>query len=561
MGPGTGSKEQIELENTGFGSGTESDPEFEHNSDFPEDSKSEFDDDSDDLHFDLATEERCGEGSGGEEAQLDSKEINLQYILGAEEHLRGSWGAGSERTERRRREEKRILKEEGAKCYDIRALWERGKLIGVCKDATGSGSSVANNTEAETVFFGASDRIPSIEEVPRGCSPPKTSHTAERRIAGEALSYLLRHKTSIKEKYGELGLSGAYLLRHQMVLQFINAQLRRENAARWRREVALQIANCHGRGMHTARKLIGWERDWVAKRIIERGRQGGGDGRIITWFEDEGVLIAAREYIAEVGESKLLILSFLVIGSFIIILTEVNLKMEEIKERKKTNNAIEITSRGLARAVASYLVSTTVDADDEGQSSQMPILDGSESSQNNRANICLTSESAMNPIQLQETNEQQSGELLPEEIGIDSSSTGLIPSQFETDILNMVESAIQKTGIEDEQEVGKAYHQKRKGIRARTARRWLRKLGFSWEEVRKGVYVDGHERPDVIRDRAQFLNQLENLQPYLVEFDSDSNIKAKTYPRSCVLGGCDPPIILITHDESTLSSNEGRSRV
>jgi len=191
----------------------------------------------------------------------------------------------------------------------------------------------------------------------------------------------------------------------------------------------------------------------------------------------------------------------------------------------------------------------------------MPILDGSESAQNNRANICFTSESAMNLIQLQETNEQQSGELLPEEIGIDARSTGLIPSQFETDILNMVESAIQKTGIEDEQEVGKVYHRKRKGIRARTARRWLRKLGFSWEEVRKVVYVDGHERPDVIRDRAQFLNQLENLQPYLVKFDSDGNIKAKTYPRSCVLGRCDPPIIPITHDKSKLSSNEGRSGV
>ena len=82
------------------------------------------------------------------------------------------------------------------------------------------------------------------------------------------------------------------------------------------------------------------------------------------------------------------------------------------------------------------------------------------------AGLCLTSESAMNPIRLQESNEQQSGELLPEEIGIDSSSTGLIPSPFQTDILNMVECAIQKTRIEDEQEVGKVYHRKCKDIRA-----------------------------------------------------------------------------------------------
>jgi len=211
MDPGTGSKEQMESDNIGFRSGTESDPEFEHDSDFPEDSESEFDDDWDDLHLDLAMEEPCGVGSGREEAQKDSKKINLQYFLGAGDHFRGSWGAGSERTDRRR-EEKRILKEEGAKYYDIRALWERAKLIGVGKDASGSGSSVADNTEAQTVFFGASDCIPSMEIVPRGCSSPKTLHTAEQRIAGEALSYLLRHETSIKEKYGKQGLSGAYLL-------------------------------------------------------------------------------------------------------------------------------------------------------------------------------------------------------------------------------------------------------------------------------------------------------------------------------------------------------------
>jgi len=174
------------------------------------------------------------------------------------------------------------------------------------------------------------------------------------------------------------------------------------------------------------------------------------------------------------------------------------------REKNRTNNAIEITSRGLAPAVASYLVSTTVDAAEEGQSSRMSILDGSESAQNNRAYICLTSESAMNPTRRQESNEQHSRELLPEEIGIDSSSTGLFPNQFETYILNIMESTIHKTGIEDELEVGKVYYRKRKGIRAQTARRWLLKLRFSWEEVRTGVYVNDHERPDVIRDQALF---------------------------------------------------------
>lgn len=44
-----------------------------------------------------------------------------------------------------------------------------------------------------------------------------------------------------------------------------------------------------------------------------------------------------------------------------------------------------------------------------------------------------------------------------------------------------------------------------------TAQRWLRfKLGYQCKEVRKGVYVDGHERPDVIKEREEFLDQILN---------------------------------------------------
>ena len=42
-------------------------------------------------------------------------------------------------------------------------------------------------------------------------------------------------------------------------------------------------------------------------------------------------------------------------------------------------------------------------------------------------------------------------------------------------------------------------------IRARTARRWLKKMGFSYADVKKGVYVDGHERDDVKKYRSEVL--------------------------------------------------------
>lgn len=42
-------------------------------------------------------------------------------------------------------------------------------------------------------------------------------------------------------------------------------------------------------------------------------------------------------------------------------------------------------------------------------------------------------------------------------------------------------------------------------IRLRTTRRWLHELGFEYKEVKKDVFIDGHERPDVVEDCQRFL--------------------------------------------------------
>ena len=58
-------------------------------------------------------------------------------------------------------------------------------------------------------------------------------------------------------------------------------------------------------------------------------------------------------------------------------------------------------------------------------------------------------------------------------------------------------------------------------IRSRTARNWLRKLGYEYKDVRKDVFVDGHERSDVVEDRKNFLQKMEELKPYIVEFEEN----------------------------------------
>lgn len=95
-------------------------------------------------------------------------------------------------------------------------------------------------------------------------------------------------------------------------------------------------------------------------------------------------------------------------------------------------------------------------------------------------------------------------------------------------------------------------------IRSRTARKWLNKPGYRYRHVGKNVFVDGHKRPDVVEDRKQFLKVMERLEPYLVEFDSDGNMLPKIYPSDYEVGGATcRPVIMITHDECTFSSNDG----
>lgn len=98
-------------------------------------------------------------------------------------------------------------------------------------------------------------------------------------------------------------------------------------------------------------------------------------------------------------------------------------------------------------------------------------------------------------------------------------------------------------------------------IRSRTARKWLCKLGFEYKDIKKDVFIDGHERLDVVEDRNKFLKMMEELKPFIVEFESNGSMKPKKYPPGCIVGGDKRhPIIVITHNECTFSANDGKRR-
>jgi hypothetical protein len=94
-------------------------------------------------------------------------------------------------------------------------------------------------------------------------------------------------------------------------------------------------------------------------------------------------------------------------------------------------------------------------------------------------------------------------------------------------------------------------------ISIRTAQRWLRKLDWRYGRKKNGMYIDGHERDDVVKYRTEFIERWKEYQKRMVAYDKDGN------PISTPTGFPVPQgprfhLILVTHDESTFYAHDRR---
>ena len=93
-----------------------------------------------------------------------------------------------------------------------------------------------------------------------------------------------------------------------------------------------------------------------------------------------------------------------------------------------------------------------------------------------------------------------------------------------------------------------------RSISNRTACRWLHDLGFQPVSHQKGVYIDGHEREDVVESRKDYLQFMEELQ--------STHLPP---PAPEYIGPLPPPppgskyLVILDHDESVFYSNEDQS--
>lgn len=104
-------------------------------------------------------------------------------------------------------------------------------------------------------------------------------------------------------------------------------------------------------------------------------------------------------------------------------------------------------------------------------------------------------------------------------------------------------------------------------ISSKTARKWLRYLGFTRANTaQKGIYIDGHERKDVVEQRKLFVEYMAELSKLMPLFEqAEQAPRGSTRPElrevppsfEGVAEEQRKPHIWVTQDESTFWANDG----
>ena len=105
-------------------------------------------------------------------------------------------------------------------------------------------------------------------------------------------------------------------------------------------------------------------------------------------------------------------------------------------------------------------------------------------------------------------------------------------------------------------------------VSVETARKWLHELGFEILQRSKGVFIDGHERPDVVQSRVQFLRTMTEcgfLRPdnapteeAVQALPADVPHMSKEEGEKCIVWFHDESAYNTTEDTSTLWGEKGK---
>ncbi|PKY46319.1 hypothetical protein RhiirA4_320161 [Rhizophagus irregularis] len=100
-------------------------------------------------------------------------------------------------------------------------------------------------------------------------------------------------------------------------------------------------------------------------------------------------------------------------------------------------------------------------------------------------------------------------------------------------------------------------HIKKETISEKTCRNYMHFWGYKYDEKKKGVYYDGHERPDVVEYRKEWLKRMFEYKKSMKDFDGDM-LDVVLEPQ---LKPEEKEIVQVTHDECHFYANDGQRKI
>lgn len=96
-------------------------------------------------------------------------------------------------------------------------------------------------------------------------------------------------------------------------------------------------------------------------------------------------------------------------------------------------------------------------------------------------------------------------------------------------------------------------------ITERTARRWMKRMGYRWQKEPKGMYSDGHEREDVMLYRQNvFLPRWREYEAATRWWKEDGTEDGDAKQRAFIAREDGKIVVIWRHDESTFYANDRR---
>ena len=202
--------DQCEIDDNKLSTTDSSDTEDDSQTWFWNESANESDSDSAEEgdHGD-GDDENLGEEHSKTEEETSPEVLKqeLKWNKEGECSLRGGYGSGSRSTRKRERKSARELEKEGSKSYNIKALWQRSRELGILS-AANSHDGLGQSPKSLPI----DPELPasSLSDVPRGGGSILSKHEISKNQRVLALNNLTKLLESVKaqeKKYGGNRLS------------------------------------------------------------------------------------------------------------------------------------------------------------------------------------------------------------------------------------------------------------------------------------------------------------------------------------------------------------------